>query len=31
LKLGTLNGIISGVARYLEVDRAQLFRDLFGK
>ena len=31
LKLGTLNGIISAVATYLEADRAKLFRDLFGK
>ena len=31
LKLGTLNAIISGVATYLDVDRAQLFRELFGE
>jgi hypothetical protein len=31
LKLGTLNAIISGVATYLDVDRAQLLRELFGE
>ena len=31
LKLGTLSGIISGTAAYLEVDRAQLAEDLFNK
>ena len=31
LKLGTPNAIISGVATYLEVDRAQLLRELFGE
>jgi len=31
LKLGTLNAIISGVATYLKVDRAQLLQELFGE
>jgi hypothetical protein len=31
LKLGTLNAIISGVATYLDVDRAQLLREPFGE
>jgi predicted RNA binding protein YcfA (HicA-like mRNA interferase family) len=31
LMLGTLNAIISGVATYLEVDRAQLLQELFDK
>jgi len=31
LKLGTLSEIISGIAAYLEVDRAQLAEDLFNK
>jgi predicted RNA binding protein YcfA (HicA-like mRNA interferase family) len=30
LKLGTLSGIISGVAIYLELDKAQLAEELFG-
>lgn len=29
LKLGTLNGIISSVAAYLEIDRSQLVQELF--
>jgi predicted RNA binding protein YcfA (HicA-like mRNA interferase family) len=31
LKLGTLNSIISAVATYLEMDRALLLQELFGK
>ena len=31
LKLGTLNAIISGVATYLEVDRAEILHELFGE
>ena len=30
LKLGTLSGIISAIAAYLDKDRAQLARELFG-
>jgi len=30
LKVGTLSGIISGVATYLEMDRSQLAEELFG-
>ncbi len=30
LKLGTLSGIVSGVAIYLEMDRSRLAEDLFG-
>jgi predicted RNA binding protein YcfA (HicA-like mRNA interferase family) len=30
LKLGTLSGIISAMAIYLEMDRSQLAEDLFG-
>ena len=30
LKLGTLSGIISGVATYIELDRSQLAEELFG-
>ena len=29
LKLGTLNAIVSAIAKYLEKDRAQLARELF--
>lgn len=29
LKVGTLGSILTEVARYLDVDRAQLMRDLF--
>ena len=31
LKVGTLNAIMSAVAMYLEIDRFQLMRELFGK
>jgi len=30
LKVGTLGGILTEVADYLKVDRAELVRDLFG-
>ena len=30
-KLGTLNAIISEVAMYLKIDRAQLLQELFGE
>ena len=30
LKVGTLGGILTEVADYLKVDRAELMRDLFG-
>jgi len=30
LKLGTLGGIVSAVATYLELDRAKLAEELFG-
>jgi phage shock protein PspC (stress-responsive transcriptional regulator) len=29
LKVGTLGGVLTGVAEYLKVDRAELMRDLF--
>lgn len=31
LKLGTLNSILSRVASYLEIDRAELMKELFEK
>lgn len=30
LKIGTLNNILTDIARYLEMDKAQLIRELFG-
>lgn len=31
IKVGTLAGILSEIATYFDIDRAQLYKELFGK